>query len=55
MTTYDQGAQYLDQLENMLLRLVESDGYPTKKTIIALTRAVMWLMERWVREHDPST
>lgn len=52
-TKYDEAVEKLNDLENILIRLETSDGYATKKVVIALARAVWWLMERWVREHDP--
>lgn len=48
----DEAVEKLNDLENILIR-VETGGEITRRVIIALIRAVWWLMERWVREHDP--
>ena len=47
----DEAVEKLNDLENILIR-VETGGEITRRVIIALIRAVWWLMERYVREHD---
>lgn len=47
----DEAVEKLNDLENILIR-VETGGEITRRVIIALIRAVWWLFERYVREHD---
>lgn len=53
MTRRDEAMQMLDQLETLLKRTEDSpDRMPTNRAFLMVARAVYWLLERWVREHD---
>lgn len=51
MTAYERGVKDLEQLEDLLYRLEK--GSASKNTTIALARVVYFLLEQWVREHEP--
>ena len=51
-TRYDEGVKHLREIEDILIRL-DMGGNITRTILIAIMRAVYWLFETWVREHDP--
>lgn len=53
MSVYDEGVKNLEQLEDILIRVDDGRGYITRQIVVAVLRAVWWLMKRWVIEHDP--
>ena len=50
-TKYQEGVEKLTQMEDLLIRL--EHGNATHTVVVAIARAVWWLLERWVREHEP--
>ena len=53
MTRKDEAMQMLDQLQDALGKWERNpDFMPTNRALLLVARAVYWLLERWVREHD---
>lgn len=53
MTKNEEGVRNLDQVENLVIKLEKGTGdLATKKAVLILARAVWWLLERWLREHE---
>lgn len=54
MTRREEAMEMLDQLETLLTRLDKPDAKDRTTTALSLlmvTRAVYWLLERYAREH----
>ena len=55
MNKRDEAMSMLDQLENLLKKTEDTpDRMPTNRAFLFLARIVYWLLERWIREHEPS-
>ncbi len=53
MTKTDEAMQMLDQLQDALGKWEKYPEYmPTNRALLMVARAVYWLLERWVREHE---
>ena len=56
MTKRDEAMRMLDQLQGLLKKVEDTpDRMPTNVAFLMVARVVYWLVERWVKEHDPST
>ena len=51
MTTYERGVKKLEELEDLLYRIEK--GNASKNTTLALARVIYFLLEQWVRDHEP--
>lgn len=55
MTKRDEAVQMLGQLQTILKKVEDThDRMPTNRLFLMLARVVYWLLERWIREHEPN-
>lgn len=53
MTKHDEAMAMLGQLEDLLKKTEDTPTrMPTNRAFLMLARAVYWLLEKWIREHE---